>query len=412
MNKLTQFLQKTLMPAANKFAQLTLLSIIRNAIMIIIPLTIVGSIGMLLANLPFEAAANFLAPAYPFLNGLYAATSGIMGLAVAMSMGYFTAQRYELNRTFGALTSLVAFLAAQLTEEIAISIDNFGAAGITTAIILGYFSVYLSCLFKRFKIEIRMPDSVPSMVADSFSPIISMLASTAIVLALRLGLGMDINAGLGWLMSPLTNIVGTLPGIVIIAVLCCIFFVCGINPAVLDGISVPVLLMNLELNAAAVAAGGAATHIANYSFYTLAMVGGTGATIGLAILCLLSKSKRYSALGKLAIVPGLCNINEPLIFGVPIMFNPVMAIPFILTSIVNCVSTWVLMQVGLISIPYIMAPWTLPPVIMGFAATGGDWRAAVWSGVLVLISIVIYYPFFKALERQELEKERGEATKA
>ncbi len=159
-------------------------------------------------------------------------------------------------------------------------------------------------------------------------------------------------------------------------------------------------------NAAALELGQAATNIVNYQFIAnFVKIGGTAATLGLAIVILLTaKSSQYKALGKLSIVPALFNINEPIVFGLPIVLNPIMAIPFIVANIAVAIVTYAATFFGLVPVSIgVEVPWTTPPIISGFLLCG--WQGAVLQIVLILVSMAIYYPFFKMQDKQEYDNE-------
>jgi len=408
MKKFTQFLQDKLIPIANKFAKLSFMIVLRNSIMIIVPLMILGAVGTFMTNIPFESLAKMVAPTAPFFGALATVTSNVAGLVLAISIGYFTAQHYKLDPVYGIVASMSSFFAATLTPEWTINIETFGASGMFTAIMVGYLGVYTLHLCKKYHIEIKMPKGVPPMVASSFSVILSIGIALAIILVIRIGLNFDINVGIINLVSPIAKGLNTLPGLLLYSALASLLFVCGVNPAVILGFLVPVYSLNSEINAAAVAAGQLPNQFLTWGMHIFMCLGGTGATIGLTILSIFSKAKVHKTLGKISILPGAFNINEPMIYGFPIIFNPLMIIPFVFVPMINIISTWLLMNANIIGRAYVDIPWTTPPIFNGFLMTGGDIRAALWSGVLVLISIVCYYPFFKIAEKEELQKEKLE----
>jgi len=405
MKKFTEFLQKNIVPGANKFAQIPFVVILRNSVTIVIPLMILGAISTFMTNIPFPWLAEIVAPTTTFFSALSSVTSGVAGLVTAMAMGYFGSQKYKLDPIFGVITALLAFLAATLSPEMGIGVENFGASGMFTALIVGYISIYILHLCKKYHIEIKMPDGVPPMVASSFSVIISLGLALALILALRIGLNIDINATILSLFEPLVASLNTLPGILTYSLIASIIYICGINPAILASFLIPIFAMSSEANAIAVAAGQAPEQFVTWGMYTIITMGGTGVTIGLVILCLFSKSKVLKTLGRISILPSLFNINEPVVYGLPIMFNPIMFIPFILVPMINISSTWLLMEMNVIGRAFVDIPWTTPPIFNGLLMTGGDIVTAIWTGVLVLISIVCYYPFFKIAEAQELSNE-------
>ncbi|WP_312503712.1 PTS sugar transporter subunit IIC [Lacrimispora sp.] len=402
MNRLLDFLQKRIVPIANKFQQIPFIIVLRNSMLAIIPLMIVGAIGTFITNMPFPWLNNLLEPVKPFFNALTLTTSNISGLVVALVIGFNTARHFKLDPICGIIISLAAFFAATLTDEGAFNTEVFGANGIFTAILVGYLSVCIMHLCKKYNIEIKLPDSVPTNVSASFSTILSLAISLAIFLFIRNGLGIDINSVVTTIFSPMVNILNSLPGLMLLSLCMSLFFSIGINPIVFIGMLIPILTINGQLNAQVVANGKIPGELVTWGMETIMCLGGTGATIGLVLLLTQSKSQVFKKLGRMGLAPSLFNINEPIVYGVPVIFNPIIIIPFIITPLVNIASTWFLMSNNVIGRAFIDIPWTTPPIINGFLMSGGDWRTTIWTGILVLVSVAIYYPFFKIAEKQQL----------
>lgn len=180
---------------------------------------------------------------------------------------------------------------------------------------------------------------------------------------------------------------------------------CGINESIISGLTYPVWYALLAENTAAYAAGQEVVNAGAYGFqYFGFWMGGTGATIGLVILMLRSKAPVYKSLGKLCIAPGVFNINEPVVFGYPIVFNPIMMVPYVVIPLITTTLTYTAMKIGLIGMPVAAIPWTTPPVLSGFLVTGGDIKAAIFQFGMLILSVAIYYPFFKYTEKQQLQK--------
>ena len=160
---------------------------------------------------------------------------------------------------------------------------------------------------------------------------------------------------------------------------------------------------------AAIAAGKAATHIGVEPFLQwFVHIGGSGATLGLAILfCVKAKSKYGKTLGRTTILPSIFNINEPMIFGAPIVLNPMLLIPFIIIPLICATIAWIATSMHLVNCAVTIAPWTLPGPIGAYLACGGDWRAAVLNIILIIISVIIYYPFFKMYDNELLAEEKS-----
>ena len=180
--------------------------------------------------------------------------------------------------------------------------------------------------------------------------------------------------------------------------------------AIVSGMLQMFWLTNLAANQAALAQGAPLPHIFMEAFWTFfIVVGGSGATMGLVICYLKSRSAHLRAIGRLSVVPSMFNINEPVIFGTPIVMNPVFFIPFLLAPMVNAVLAWAAMKFDLVSRVISVVPWTAPAPIGGAWALGWDFRAALLVIVLAVVSAIIYYPFFKVYEKQLLEQEAAES---
>ncbi len=183
----------------------------------------------------------------------------------------------------------------------------------------------------------------------------------------------------------------------------------GIHGDLTIGIALePVWQANLAANAQAVAAGMKPTAIYTGIFRSFVVPGGSGATLPLAIYFIRSKSERLRRVGWLGVWPGIFNINEPITFGAPVIFNPILAIPFIIITFLNVTVAYLATSAGLVSPTYIQAPWTLPSPILMFLATGYDWRAIIVAILTeFVIPGIIWYPAFKAWEKEVLKTEHA-----
>ncbi|RPH89345.1 MAG: PTS sugar transporter subunit IIC, partial [Calditrichaeota bacterium] len=144
-------------------------------------------------------------------------------------------------------------------------------------------------------------------------------------------------------------------------------------------------------------------------FTSFVNVGGTGATIGLALVMLNSKEPGYRKISRVSLPTQVFGINEPIFFGFPIVLNPIFMIPYVLNALVLTTGSFLLMSWGIIHKPFVGVPWTTPPIIGHYLVSGGDWKAAVWGAASLLIAMAIYYPFAKAAERQRLRAEEDKA---
>ncbi len=174
----------------------------------------------------------------------------------------------------------------------------------------------------------------------------------------------------------------------------------------MDAFVAPVFLAGLATNAEAMTASQPLTNITALGFFTTFVnVGGTGATIALALVMLNSKEPGYRKVSRLSLPTQIFQINEPIFFGFPIVLNPIFMIPYILNALLLTTSTYLLMQWGVIQKPFVNVPWTTPPIIGHYLVSGGDWKAAVWGAISIVMAMAVYYPFAKAAERQRLKAE-------
>jgi PTS system cellobiose-specific IIC component len=252
---------------------------------------------------------------------------------------------------------------------------------------------------------IKLPASVPTIVYESFVSLVPMLVLMLAFWGLRFGLDVDVNAQIQALFEPLVFALGTLPGILVYAFCVTMLWSVGINgDNAMDAFVAPVFLAALAANAEAMSAGQPLTNITALGFFTTFVnVGGTGATIALALIMVNSREPGYRQVSRLSLPTQVFQINEPIFFGFPIVLNPIFMIPYILNALLLTNGTYLLMDWGLIQKPWVNVPWTTPPIIGHYLVTGGDWRAAVWGAVSIVLAMAVYWPFAKAAERQRLQ---------
>lgn len=413
MDRLSKGLERFLLPIANKLGGNRILKIIRDGMSATVALLILGSISILLTNFPQQDVANFLAPTNDFFNTIYAFTSGMMGLITTASIAYYASVEYKTVSITSVLTSVVAFLVTQCTIVEgwpSLNVDGLGVSGLMTGILVSIISVKILQYFQEHKIGVKMPDGVPEAITSSFLSLIPAILILGLFTLVTVGFHINLNDIIASLLSPLSKFLNTLPGYVVYHMLCGLVFFLGINSAVVIGVFQVFLTSNSLANEAAYAAGDTVQFIATNSVDTMIWAGGTGATIGLVLLMVFaSKSKMMKTLGRISVGPGIFNINEPLIFGIPIAFNPLFLLPFVLTPGIIAGITYFLMSNGVIGMPIIgNVPWTIPPVLVGYAMSGGNIGTTIWSGLIVVLSLLIYYPFFRIADTQMYKQELAE----
>jgi PTS system cellobiose-specific IIC component len=406
------FIESKVVPVLIRIGENKILVAVRNGIALTLPFTITGSLFLIIANLPIPGWSEWLGPWADKISAPVAVTFGAIGLISAVGISYNLAKEYKLNAITCSAVTLVVFLLAQLNDKYQLNVDNLGAAGLFSAIILAVITVHIIRWFIGREIVIKLPEGVPPAVAQSFASLVPAAVAITLVWFVRVMLGFDINEFFTQVLSPLVSGLGSLPGMLVLIFLISLLWCCGIHgDNVLSGITSPIFLKYIAENTQAYLNHQPIPHITADGFYIVFMcIGGTGATLGLVLAMLRSRSKMYKSVGKLSLPSAVFCINEPVIFGCPIVFNPLLMIPFTLTPMLLCISTYGLMYFDIIGRPVLQIPWTMPPILAAWFVTGGNIPAVIWSVCTVVISVAIYFPFFKLLERQQLNKERLEET--
>jgi PTS system cellobiose-specific IIC component len=229
----------------------------------------------------------------------------------------------------------------------------------------------------------------------------------AVIWIIRFALGVDINGIVQTAFQPLVFALNTLPGILVYALLVTLLWSVGINgDNAMDAVVAPIFLQYLASNVEAVSGGQPLPYVTAYGFFTTFVnVGGTGATLGLALVLINSKEPGFRKVSRLSLPTQAFQINEPIFFGMPIVLNPIFMMPYILNALILTTCSYLLMDWNVINKPFVNVPWTTPPIIGHYLVSGGDWKAAVWGAISIVIAMLIYYPFAKVAERQRLAAE-------
>ena len=422
MDKFLDVLQEKMGPIAYKLDSNRYLSAIKTGFFGAMPILIIGSVFLLFANLPIPGYADFMASIMgenwtTYFMVPYDMTMNIMTIFVVFGIAKDLAHHYKVDDLAAVVIAVVAFFI--LTPTIAdtggangIPTSNLGASGLFVGMITAILAVEISRWVEQRGWTIKMPDSVPSNVARSFTALIPAFFVIVIFDLIRIGFSFtayDTAQAFIFqiLQTPLTALGSSLPATIVVLLFEGLLWSFGIHGSnIVGAVMQPIWLSLTADNAAAFSAHEALPHIVNYQFYSnFIKVGGAGGTLGLAILCVfVAKSAQFKTLGKLAIAPGIFNINEPLIFGIPIVLNPVMMIPFIITPVVLVIVAYFAMATGLVDFTNgTNLPWTTPPIVSGFLLNG--WRGALLQVVQIALSMAIYFPFFKLEDNKAYQLE-------
>jgi len=423
MDRFMDKIGDTIAPIATKMTSNRYLSAIKEGFFGSTPILIAGSIFLLFTSLPFNGYAEFMTNIFgkkwmDFFYLPYQASFNLMSIYVVVGMARSLSKYYKVDEKLAIALSFVGIFV--LTPLIftadgakGLPLDNFAAKGLFVCMIATAISIEIYRFCAQKGITIKMPDSVPQNVSNAFAAVIPAFAIILLFDVLRTLFAMtDFGSAQQFiftiLQQPLQSLGGTLPAIFIALLVESVIWCFGIHgSSIVSSVMNPIWYALSAENLAAVEAGIAMPNIVNYQFISFFVkLGGVGATLSLTLLCLFkSKSDQYKALGKLGIGASLFNINEPIIFGFPIVLNPMMMIPFVLSNVTVGVVTYAAIWSGLV--PYINGvnlPYTIPVVISGFMLCG--WRGALLQVVLLLITGLIYYPFFKAQDKQAYLEEQ------
>ncbi|CUU48264.1 PTS sugar transporter subunit IIC [Clostridium beijerinckii] len=411
MNKFFNWLEKYLLSPMTKLSEQRHLKAIRDGIVSTIPLIIIGSFFLVIAVPPNDWLKQLVAPYVNQIMFPYRLSMGIMALYASFGIAYNLAKSYKLDPLSGGSLGLAAFLLTNVPLNIdpngwMLSLSSLGGSGMFTAIIMSIFAVEIFRVCKEKNLTIKMPKEVPTSVANSFAALIPAAFIIVPIWIIRDLLNFDIQKFILSIFTPLVTAGNSLPGILVPILLITLLWGCGIHgDSVVGTVARPIWLAMLDANVAAQAAGQPIPNIAPEPFFQwFVWIGGSGATIGLVILMLGSKSRYLKDIARASLIPGICNINEPVIFGAPIMLNPLLIIPFVVGPLIcGCVSYFA-MTLNLVSKPVILAPWTLPAPIGAYLATGGDWRAIILVLINIAIVTALYFPFLKAYEKKLIKE--------
>ncbi|MGM9886248.1 MAG: PTS sugar transporter subunit IIC [Lactococcus sp.] len=465
---MNEFINDKVLPPIMKFVNTRAVNALKNGMLYAMPFIIVGSIFLILANLPIPSVATWLTNNgwAAIFSQAYAMSFGILAIWAAVGIGYI----YVKDAGYGdvalqaGLTSLSAFFIVQslsianpitaalatgneasgigtltgaqataafekLPDAMQVFLNNpvtgvinlswQGGQGMIAAIVIGILSGWAYTAMMNAGWKIKLPEQVPANVANQFT---AMIPTGVIIIVATVVYAMFKNIGntdlvtfiYHWLSIPLQSLGDSFGGIIVIALLVPFFWFFGVHGGIIMGaIASAFLIPNTAANAALYQshklslANGA--HIVTNEFYNnFINLSGSGITFGLIIFTLFfAKSQQMKSIGKVEMVPGLFNINEPFLFGLPMVMNPVLAIPFFLTPVIVSATVYGAIYFGIVPpMNGVAAPWTTPPIISGFLI--GGWQYAVLQIVALLESILLYLPFARKYDKMLLAQEAEE----
>lgn len=423
MDNFIKHLEKFISPVANWLSRNKVIQAISKGLMTTMPIIMVGAIASVFQNIPIPAYQHFASSTFwgTILTTIVNITTNMLAVYVVAAISYAYAGSFKLDQFVCALLALMGFFIVTpltvtgkgMAKTTNLPLDWLGAKGLFTAMIVAIVATLINYFIVKRNLVIKMPDSVPPFVSKSFAAIVPGFAIVFVfgLVAFLFSLTPyhDMHDAIYSIIQvPLSHIGTSVWAAALIYLLSGLCWFFGIHGIAVISVVMPIWIGADAANVSALAAGKAAPNIITYNWINaVSSPGGSGATIGLIILAtFFAKSERYRSLGRLAIVPSIFNINEPVVFGVPMVLNAIMAIPFILTPVINIFLGYILTIMKILPVSNGVGSMGLPILMNSFLC--GGWRLMIFQIFTIIISIAIYYPFFKILDNRELltEKEK------
>ncbi|MCG9627752.1 PTS transporter subunit EIIC [Vibrio mediterranei] len=428
MSNVTSTVERVISPIAYKVSTQPHINAVKDGFVATMPFLIVGSLLLVLAFPPGTSNA-FLQGWQALIDTIgqgnilsgFQVSMGIFALYAAFGIGFNLAEHYKLRALNSGMLSMFVFLLAVAPVEFIpehggiMPIAFMGGTGAFTAIVCGLLVPECQRLLLKYNIRLKLPEAVPPKISASFDLLIPIVLLTIIVVSMNVVLGqydLNIPKSVMAVFKPIVAVSDSFFACLLAVVMIQLLWFAGIHGSqvVVVGILYPILLVNLGLNQDALAAGLEIPKIfVNPILDFFIFVGGAGGTLGLVILMMRSKATHLKTIGRMSIIPGCFNINEPVIFGTPIVMNVSYFIPWLLSPVINTCIVWLAFKTDFIPKVVALPPWTMPAPIGAVMATNSIMAASVVI-VCVLVSMAIFFPFFKAHEKQLLIEEQSKSN--
>ncbi|EOP26587.1 PTS transporter subunit EIIC [Bacillus toyonensis] len=421
-------LERIITPLTNYLGNSKVVNAITSGMMMTIPVTIGVTLFAILGNLPFEGWKEFLIQIgiYTHMQDMISATLSLLAVYMVVIIAYSYAKEEGMNGMTAAVIALGSFLclmpmSIKVGEEQIPAILNqyLGSDGIFVAMFVGVFTSKLYCSLKRKNIGVKLPESVPPMVADAINPVFISIIIFTLIFFIRVIFGYTPYENIFNFVSqvialPVKFIGSSVWSVIAIFTFMNICWFFGLHPAPIINVWYSATAPLFTAAITAFASGTPFSEIPYLAFTLMhfaVVIGGTGNTLGLAINLLFAKSEQYKSLGKIGIVPNIFNINEPIVFGLPLVLNPIYFIPLITSSIVGGLIGIVFLNItGILSNfnPLIELPWVTPAPFAAYIS--GGWLLFIMTVLIIVSQILLYYPFFKMGDKKAYEAEQQAAS--
>lgn len=411
MKKIMNWLSNSFAPKMNKICSNPWIDTLSSTMMKVLPFILTGSL-IFFYNV-FRSYLDFL----PDLSVISNFSFGLLGLIISFlcanqAMKKLGLSRYEISAGIVSLAVFLMYIKPTFTAEGLFQVDysRMGPTGILVGVIAGMFTAVIFNLYSKLHV-LENNTSLPDFVSEWINNVIPITTTLAVSMILCFNFDMDIFAIILKVFQPISSFGQTLPGFILLCFLPAFFYTMGISTWLFGAITTPIFLAGIVENINAVEAGGVAINIVtSETVFTAALItmGGVGATLCLNILMLKAKSRKLNVMGKICIGPSIFNINEPLMFGAPVVFNPLLMVPMWINSIVAPIIVWISMRSGFLNIPSKMIQVGQIPAPISSVMITEDFRAIFVYIILFVVYMAIWYPFFKVYDKQCLEEEMKE----
>ncbi|PHD54200.1 PTS sugar transporter subunit IIC [Bacillus toyonensis] len=421
-------LERIITPLTNYLGNSKVVNAITSGMMMTIPVTIGVTLFAILGNLPFEGWKEFLIQIgiYTHMQDMISATLSLLAVYMVVIIAYSYAKEEGMNGMTAAVIALGSFLCLMPMsikvgeEQIPALLNQYlGSDGIFVAMFVGVFTSKLYCSLKRKNIGVKLPESVPPMVADAINPVFISIIIFTLIFFIRVIFGYTPYENIFNFVSqvialPVKFIGSSVWSVIAIFTFMNICWFFGLHPAPIINVWYSATAPIFTAAITAFASGTPFSEIPYLAFTLMhfaVVIGGTGNTLGLAINLLFAKSEQYKSLGKIGIVPNIFNINEPIVFGLPLVLNPIYFIPLITSSIVGGLMGIVFLNItGILSNfnPLIELPWVTPAPFAAYIS--GGWLLFIMTVLIIVSQILLYYPFFKMGDKKAYEAEQQTAS--
>ncbi|MEB5695484.1 PTS transporter subunit EIIC [Klebsiella aerogenes] len=418
MNVAVDLIEQRLTPVANIITKNQHITAMRDGFSLAMPFVIVGSLMVPMLFPPFAISSasrfgSFYLLLRPMLLPTFELTLGLVALIVAFGASASLAKQYQLPERLCGLTGCLAFLLFIGFRENGATNVFLGGMGLFTALISSAYSIEIIRFFYNKGWCIRLPDEVPVMTRNGFQlliPLLVIMLSISVLNAVMLQTtGQILPQLIGEALRPLIVASDTLTAVLISLFLCNLLWFVGIHGAlIITGIMNPFWLTYLFENQRALAAGEAVLpHIYLQGFWDFyLLIGGIGSTLPLVFMAMRSRSRQLKSVGKIGLLPSLFNINEPILFGFPVIMNPVFLLPFVFVPLINACIAWYLTQMGILDRAVAMLPWSMPSPLGAAWSANGSWKNMCMCLFAFFNAWMLYRPFFKVHERQLMQLEK------